>query len=52
MCSSDLDFATRKAQENREETRTRPAWDDLWSLLVLLTLLGAEWLLRKQQRLV
>jgi hypothetical protein len=46
------DFAARKAVENREETRTRPAWDDYWSLLVLLALLGAEWLLRKQQRLV
>jgi hypothetical protein len=45
-------FAGKKAYENREETRTRPAWDDLWSLLVLLILLGTEWLLRKQQRLV
>lgn len=46
------DFAARKPFENREETRTRPAWDNGWSLLVLLLLLGAEWILRKRARLV
>jgi hypothetical protein len=46
------DFANRKPYENREETRTRPAWDHLWSLLVLLLVLAAEWILRKRARLV
>lgn len=46
------DFAGRRPYESREETRTRPAWDTGWSLLVLLLLLGAEWILRKRARLV
>jgi hypothetical protein len=46
------EFKGRKSVENREDTRTRPAWDTLWSLLLLLTVLGAEWLLRKRARLV
>lgn len=46
------DFAQRKATESREDTRTRPAWDNLWALLVVLGLLAAEWLLRKRARLV
>jgi hypothetical protein len=45
------DFAGRKAYESRD-TRTRPAWDSGWSLLALLVLLSAEWLLRKRARLV
>jgi uncharacterized membrane protein len=46
------DFAKTKSYESREDTRTRPAWDSLWSLLLLLGLLGTEWLLRKRARLV
>ncbi len=46
------DFAARKAYESREETRTRPAWDQTWSLLALLAVLTAEWVLRKRARLV
>jgi len=46
------DFANRKSYESREDTRTRPAWDTIWSLLFLLLVLGAEWLLRKRARLV
>ncbi len=46
------DFAQRKAWESREDTRTRPAWDNLWALLVVLGLLATEWLLRKRARLV
>lgn len=46
------EFANRKAWESREDTRTRPVWDTLASLLVVLGLLAAEWLLRKRARLV
>ena len=46
------EFKNRKAYESREETRTRPAWDRMASLLVLLALLGAEWILRKRARLI
>lgn len=46
------EFAGRRAFENREETRTTTIWDRLWSLLVLVALLGAEWILRKRARLV
>lgn len=46
------DFAKTKSYESREDTRTRPAWDTLWSLLLLLAVLATEWLLRKRARLV
>jgi hypothetical protein len=46
------DFANRKSYQSREDSRTVPAWDSLWSLLGLLAVLGAEWLLRKRARLV
>lgn len=46
------DFAHRKATESREDTRTRPAWDNFWALAIVLGLLAAEWLLRKRARLV
>jgi hypothetical protein len=46
------DFAARKAYESREETRTKPAWDQAWSLLVLVAVMAAEWILRKRARLV
>ncbi|MFK7742351.1 MAG: hypothetical protein AB8H80_18705 [Planctomycetota bacterium] len=46
------EFQGRKSYETREDTRTRPVWDTLWSLLLLLAVLGMEWLLRKRARLV
>ncbi|MGE3172772.1 MAG: hypothetical protein AB7O97_09100 [Planctomycetota bacterium] len=46
------DFAGRKPYESREETRTRPCWDQIWSLIALIGVLGAEWILRKRARLV
>ncbi len=46
------DFAGRKAYQSREEIRTRPAWDQFGSLLAVLAILGAEWILRKRARLV
>ncbi|GAB4141001.1 MAG: hypothetical protein Fur0037_07710 [Planctomycetota bacterium] len=46
------DLSARRPFENREETRTMPAWDSGWSLAILLTLLAAEWLIRKQARLI
>jgi len=46
------DLANRRAYESREETKTSPAWDRMTWLLVLLAILGAEWLLRKRARLV
>jgi len=46
------DFAGRKPYESREESQTRPAWDSIWSIAVLLLLLGTEWILRKRARLV
>ncbi len=46
------DFENRKAYETREETRTTPFWDRLESLIALLVVLGAEWILRKRARLV
>ncbi|MFY9343423.1 MAG: VWA domain-containing protein [Planctomycetota bacterium] len=45
-------FQNRKAWESREDTRTRPAWDSLGALLLVLALLATEWLLRKRARLV
>ncbi|MCA8973355.1 MAG: hypothetical protein KDC98_01470, partial [Planctomycetes bacterium] len=46
------DFQSRKAYESREDTSIRPVWDSSWSLLALLCVLAAEWLLRKRARLV
>lgn len=46
------EFKNRKASESREDTRTRPAWDRLSSLLLVLAVLAVEWLLRKRARLV
>ena len=46
------EFAHRKASESREDTTTRPAWDNGWSLTIVLGLLAVEWLLRKRARLV
>ena len=47
-----VDIASRKAFESREDTRTTPAWDRAPSLLLLLGVLAAEWILRKRARLV
>jgi hypothetical protein len=46
------DFSGRKSYETREDTLTSPVWDTWWSLLLVLSLLGAEWLLRKRARLI
>lgn len=46
------DFANRKSYESREDTQTRPCWDSIWSLLLLLAVLATEWILRKRARLV
>ena len=46
------DFLNRKSYETREDTLTRPVWDTGWSLLVVLLVLGLEWLLRKRARLI
>ncbi len=46
------EFADRKSFETREDTRTRPVWDTVWSLLAVLSVLGLEWLLRKRARLI
>ena len=46
------EFATRKAFESREDTKTKSAWDSLWALAIVLALLATEWLLRKRARLV
>ena len=46
------DFADRKAYTTREDTRTRAIWDNAWSLFLVLSLLGLEWLLRKRARLI
>jgi hypothetical protein len=46
------EFADRKSYETREDTRTRPVWDTGWSLLLVLSVLGLEWLLRKRARLI
>ena len=46
------DFQGRKSYETREDTRTRSVWDTWWSLLLVLAVLGVEWLLRKRARLI
>ena len=46
------DFKGRKSYETREDTMTRPVWDTGWSLLLVLVVLGLEWLLRKRARLI
>jgi hypothetical protein len=46
------DLQARRPAESRQETRTRPAWDTVWSLAGILTVLAVEWLLRKRARLV
>ena len=46
------DLADRKSFETREDTRTRAVWDTGWSLLLVLSALGLEWLLRKRARLI
>ena len=46
------DFKGRKSYETREDTMTRPVWDSAWSLMLVLMVLGIEWLLRKRARLI
>ncbi|MCA8943536.1 MAG: hypothetical protein KDB80_13310 [Planctomycetes bacterium] len=42
----------RRPFENEIDRSLRPIWDSFWSLLGLLVVLGAEWLLRKRARLI
>ena len=42
----------RRPFETEVDRSTRPIWDQLWSLLALLAVLSAEWILRKRARLV
>jgi uncharacterized membrane protein len=42
----------RRPFETEVDRSTRPLWDNLWSLAALLTVLAAEWILRKRARLV
>ncbi len=42
----------RRGFETEVDRSTHPVWDSLWSLVALLTVLGAEWILRKRARLV
>jgi hypothetical protein len=46
------EFAKRKSFETQEDKRTTPVWDSVWSLLAMLAVLAAEWLLRKRCRLI
>ncbi|MGE3877437.1 MAG: VWA domain-containing protein [Planctomycetota bacterium] len=46
------ELTQRRPVSTEVDRSTRPLWDSTWSILVLLTLLGAEWLLRKRWRLV
>src|SRR5690606_12523320 len=46
------DFQGRKSYETREDTKSSPVWDTWWSLLLVLSVLGIEWLLRKRARLI
>jgi hypothetical protein len=46
------EFRERKPFEQEVDRQTRPAWDTLWTLLAILGVLAAEWLLRKRARLV
>jgi hypothetical protein len=42
----------RRGFETEVDRSTHPVWDSFWSLIALLTVLGAEWILRKRARLV
>lgn len=46
------EFSGRKPFPNEVDRTTRPAWDNIWTILALLTVLGLEWILRKRARLV
>ncbi|MEE8147284.1 MAG: VWA domain-containing protein, partial [Longimicrobiales bacterium] len=46
------EFSDRTPFEREVDKKTRPAWDNIWTLLALLTVLGGEWILRKRARLI
>jgi hypothetical protein len=46
------ELGDRRPFETEVDRSTRPIWDNLWTLLGLLVVLGAEWILRKRARLV
>jgi len=46
------DLSGRGAYEDEVDRSTRPIWDSFWGLLAVLFVLAAEWILRKQARLV
>ena len=46
------DLGGRRPYETEVDRSTRPLWDNIWTLLVLLGVLAAEWILRKRARLV
>lgn len=46
------DLARRRPVSTEVDRATRPIWDSTWSLLALIAVLAAEWLLRKRARLV
>ncbi|MBL8751765.1 MAG: hypothetical protein JNK15_00585 [Planctomycetes bacterium] len=50
--SLGAEFKNHKAFESQVDTKTIPAWDSLWAIVLVLGLLSAEWLLRKRARLV
>lgn len=45
-------FAERRPVKDEVDRSTREAWDTIWTLLGILSILAIEWLLRKRARLV
>jgi uncharacterized membrane protein len=46
------EFSGQTPFKHEVDRTTRPAWDNIWTILALLTVLGAEWILRKRARLI
>ncbi len=46
------DLSGRGAYEDEVDRSTRPIWDSFWGLFAILLVLAAEWVIRKQARLV
>ncbi len=46
------DLGSRRPFDKEVDRRTHPIWDNIWTLLALLVILSAEWILRKRARLV
>ena len=45
-------FKGKKPYEHEVDRATRPAWDNWWTLGVVLLVLAVEWSLRKRARLI